>query len=137
MDYEPFEVKSTAGQPYVGATLRMFPGPGGHMGAVIAWDATTGKIVWSNNERFSAWSGTLVTASDLVFYGTLEGYMKALDAKTGKELWRFKTASGSIGNPLTYNRPDGKEDIAILSGLGGWGGLGRAARLEGGREGVG
>jgi PQQ-dependent dehydrogenase (methanol/ethanol family) len=137
MDYEPFEVKYTAGQPYVGATLRMFPGPGGHMGAVIAWDASTGKIVWSDKERFSAWSGTLVTASDLVFYGTLEGYMKAVDAKTGKELWRFKTPSGIIGNPMTYIGPDGKQYIAILSGIGGWAGIGLAAGLEGDTEGLG
>jgi len=94
-------VKYTAGQPYVGATLRMFPGPGGHMGAFIAWDAATGKIVWSNKERFSAWSGALVTATDVAFYGTLEGYMKAVDARTGKELWKFKTPSGIIGNPMT------------------------------------
>ena len=137
MDYEPFEVKYTAGQPYVGATLRMFPGPGGHMGAVIAWDATTGKIVWSTKERFSAWSGTLVTATDLVFYGTLEGYMKAVDAKTGKELWRFKTPSGIIGNPMTYIGPDGKQYVAILSGVGGWAGIGLAAGLEGDSEGLG
>ncbi len=137
MDYEPFEVKYTAGQPYVGATLRMFPGPGGHMGAVIAWDAATGKIVWSNKERFSAWSGTLVTATDLVFYGTLEGYMKAVDAKTGKELWRFKTPSGIIGNPMTYIGPDGKQYVAILSGVGGWAGIGLAAGLEGDSEGLG
>jgi PQQ-dependent dehydrogenase (methanol/ethanol family) len=137
MDYEPFEVKYTAGQPYVGATLRMFPGPGGHMGAVIAWDAATGKIVWSDKERFSAWSGTLVTATDLVFYGTLEGYLKAVDAKTGKELWRFKTPSGIIGNPMTYIGPDGKQYIAILSGVGGWAGIGLAAGLEGDTEGLG
>jgi alcohol dehydrogenase (cytochrome c) len=137
MDYEPFEVKYTAGQPYVGATLRMYPGPGGHMGAVIAWDATTGKIVWSDKERFSAWSGTLVTATDLVFYGTLEGYLKAVDAKTGKELWRFKTPSGIIGNPMTYIGPDGKQYVAILSGVGGWAGIGLAAGLEGDTEGLG
>ncbi len=137
MDYEPFEVKYTAGQPYVGATLRMFPGPGGHMGAVIAWDATTGKIVWSDKERFSAWSGTLVTATDLVFYGTLEGYLKAVDAKTGKELWRFKTPSGIIGNPMTYIGPDGKQYVAVLSGVGGWAGIGLAAGLEGDTEGLG
>jgi alcohol dehydrogenase (cytochrome c) len=137
MDYEPFEVKYTAGQPYVGATLRMFPGPGGHMGAVIAWDGATGKIVWSAKERFSAWSGTLVTATDLVFYGTLEGYMKAVDAKTGKELWKFKTPSGIIGNPMTYIGPDGKQYVAILSGVGGWAGIGLAAGLEGDSEGLG
>ncbi len=137
MDYEPFEVKYTAGQPYVGATLRMFPGPGGHMGAFIAWDAASGKIVWSDKERFSAWSGALVTASDLVFYGTLEGYLKAVDATSGKELWKFKTPSGIIGNPMTYVGPDGKQYVAILSGVGGWAGIGLAAGLEGDSEGLG
>src|SRR5881398_3551277 len=137
MDYEPFEVKYTAGQPYVGATLRMFPGPGGHMGAFIAWDAATGKIVWSNKERFSAWSGALVTATDVAFYGTLEGYMKAVDARTGKELWKFKTPSGIIGNPMTYVGPDGKQYVAVLSGIGGWAGIGLAAGLEGDSEGLG
>src|SRR6266540_4171187 len=137
MDYEPFEVKYTAGQPYVGATLRMFPGPGGHMGAFIAWDAANGKIVWSDKERFSAWSGALVTSSDLVFYGTLEGYLKAVDATTGKELWKFKTPSGIIGNPMTYVGPDGKQYVAVLSGVGGWAGIGLAAGLEGDSEGLG
>jgi PQQ-dependent dehydrogenase (methanol/ethanol family) len=137
MDYEPFEVKYTAGQPYVGATLRMFPGPGGHLGAFIAWDAATGKIVWSNKERFSAWSGALVTVSDVAFYGTLEGYLKAVDARTGEELWKFKTPSGIIGNPMTYIGPDGKQYVAILSGVGGWAGIGLAAGLEGDTEGLG
>jgi lanthanide-dependent methanol dehydrogenase len=117
--------------------LRMFPGPGGHMGTFTAWDAATGKIVWSNKERFSAWSGALVTATDVAFYGTLEGYMKAVDARTGKELWKFKTPSGIIGNPMTYIGPDGKQYIAVLSGIGGWAGIGLAAGLEGDSEGLG
>jgi len=137
MDYEPFEVRYTAGQPYVGATLRMFPGPGGHMGAFIAWDASKGQIVWSNTEQFSVWSGALVTAGDVVFYGTLEGYLKAADARTGQELWKFKTPSGIIGNPMTYVGPDGKQYVAVLSGVGGWAGIGLAAGLEGDTEGLG
>ncbi len=137
MDYEPFEVRYTAGQPYVGATLRMFPGPGGNMGAFIAWDAAKGKIVWSNKEQFSVWSGALVTAGDVVFYGTLEGYLKAADARTGEELWKFKTPSGIIGNPMTYVGPDGKQYVAVLSGVGGWAGIGLAAGLEGDTEGLG
>ncbi len=81
MDYEPFEVSYTAGQPYVGATLSMYPAPGGdNLGNFIAWDAVKGKIVWSNPEKFSVWSGALSTAGDMVFYGTLEGYLKAVDA---------------------------------------------------------
>jgi len=129
MDYEPFKVAYTAGQPYVGATLSMFPAPGGtHLGNFIAWDAGEGKIVWSNPEPFSVWSGALATAGDIVFYGTLEGYLKAVDANTGQELYRFKTPSGIIGNVNTYMHK-GKQYIAVLSGIGGWAGIGLAAGL--------
>jgi PQQ-dependent dehydrogenase (methanol/ethanol family) len=129
MDYEPFKVNYTAGQPYVGATLSMYPPPGEtHMGNFIAWDNTTGKIVWSNKEQFSVWSGALATAGGVVFYGTLEGYLKAVDAKTGKELYKFKTASGIIGNVTTYEN-NGRQYIAVLSGVGGWAGIGLAAGL--------
>jgi lanthanide-dependent methanol dehydrogenase len=130
MDYEPFKVAYTAGQAYVGATLSMYAAPNSHggMGNFIAWDATTGKIVWSIPEQFSAWGGALATAGDVVFYGTLEGYLKAVDAATGKELYKFKTPSGIIGNVNTYTH-GGKQYIAILSGVGGWAGIGLAAGL--------
>jgi PQQ-dependent dehydrogenase (methanol/ethanol family) len=129
MDYEPFRVRYTAGQPYVGATLSMYPPQGEtHMGNFIAWDARTGKIAWSNKEQFSVWSGALATAGGVVFYGTLEGYLKAVDAKSGKELYKFKTPSGIIGNVMTYEH-GGRQYIAILSGVGGWAGIGLAAGL--------
>jgi alcohol dehydrogenase (cytochrome c) len=130
MDYEPFRVSYTAGQPYVGATLSMYPAPDSHggMGNFIAWDAGEGKIVWSNPEQFSAWGGALATAGNVVFYGTLEGYLKAVDAKTGKELYKFKTPSGIIGNVMTYEH-GGKQHVAVLSGVGGWAGIGLAAGL--------
>jgi PQQ-dependent dehydrogenase (methanol/ethanol family) len=129
MDYEPFKVSYTAGQPYVGATLSMFPPAGEtHMGNFIAWDNKTGKIVWSNKEQFSVWSGALATAGGVVFYGTLEGYLKAVDAKTGKELYKFKTPSGIIGNVTTYEQ-GGRQYVAVLSGVGGWAGIGLAAGL--------
>jgi len=129
MDYEPFKVSYTAGQPYVGATLSMYPPPGEtHMGNFIAWDNKTGKIVWSNKEQFSVWSGALATAGGVVFYGTLEGYLKAVDAKTGKELYKFKTGSGIIGNVTTYEQ-GGRQYLAVLSGVGGWAGIGLAAGL--------
>ena len=138
MDYEPFEVEYVAGQPYVGATLSMYPPEGQtHLGNFIAWDSREGKIVWSNPERFSVWSGALATASDVVFYGTLEGYLKAVDAQTGRELWRFKTPSGVIGNVNTYKH-DGKQYISILSGVGGWAGIGMAIpSLENETDGLG
>jgi PQQ-dependent dehydrogenase (methanol/ethanol family) len=129
MDYEPFKVSYTAGQPYVGATLSMYPPQGeSHMGNFIAWDGKTGKIVWSNKEQFSVWSGALATAGGVVFYGTLEGYLKAVDAKTGKELYKFKTPSGIIGNVTTYEN-GGRQYVAVLSGVGGWAGIGLAAGL--------
>ena len=129
MDYEPFKVSYTAGQPYVGATLSMYPPQGdSHMGNFIAWDGKTGKIVWSDPEQFSVWSGALATAGGVVFYGTLEGYLKAVDAKTGKELYRFKTPSGIIGNVTTYEH-NGRQFVAVLSGVGGWAGIGLAAGL--------
>lgn len=129
MDYEPFKVSYTAGQPYVGATLSMYPPQGEtNMGNFIAWDGKTGKIVWSNKEQFSVWSGALATAGGVVFYGTLEGYLKAVDAKTGKELYKFKTPSGIIGNVQTYEH-GGKQYVAVLSGVGGWAGIGLAAGL--------
>lgn len=137
MDYEPFKVSYTAGQPYVGATLSMFPPKGeNNLGNFIAWDAGQGKIVWSDPEPFSVWSGALATAGDVVFYGTLEGYLKAVDIKTGKELYRFKTPSGIIGNVTTYEH-GGKQYIAILSGVGGWAGIGMAAGLDKDTDGLG
>jgi lanthanide-dependent methanol dehydrogenase len=129
MDYEPFHVRYTAGQPYVGAVLSMYPPQGEtNMGNFIAWDAKTGKIAWSNKEQFSVWSGALSTAGGVVFYGTLEGYLKAVDAKTGKELYKFKTPSGIIGNVMTYEQ-GGKQYVAVMSGVGGWAGIGLAAGL--------
>jgi lanthanide-dependent methanol dehydrogenase len=137
MDYEPFKVAYQAGQPYVGATLSMYPAPGGDtLGNFIAWDPTTGKIVWSDPETFSVWSGALSTAGGVVFYGTLDGYLKAVDAKSGALLWKFKTPSGIIGNVNTYTH-GGKQYIAVLSGVGGWAGIGMAAGLTGDQEGLG
>jgi PQQ-dependent dehydrogenase (methanol/ethanol family) len=129
MDYEPYKVSYTAGQAYVGAAVAMYPPKGdSNMGNFIAWDNKTGKIVWSDKEQFSAWGGALATAGGVVFYGTLEGYLKAVDAKTGKELYKFKTPSGIIGNVMTYEH-GGKQYVAVLSGVGGWAGIGLAAGL--------
>jgi alcohol dehydrogenase (cytochrome c) len=142
MDYEPFRVSYTAGQPYVGATLEMYPagkvlGDGtNHTGNFIAWDAKTGKIVWSNKEQFSVWSGAVSTDGGVTFYGTLEGYLKAVDTKTGKELYKYKTPSGIIGNVMTYES-GGRQYVAVLSGVGGWAGIGLAAGLSKSNEGLG
>jgi alcohol dehydrogenase (cytochrome c) len=111
-----------AGTPYVGAVVKMFAGPGGHRGEFTAWDPANAKVAWKVKEEFPAWSGAVVTAGDVVFYGTMEGWFKALDARTGNLLWQFKTGSGIIGQPVVYKGPDGKEYVAVLSGVGGWSG---------------
>jgi PQQ-dependent dehydrogenase (methanol/ethanol family) len=117
-----FETSYIAGTPYVGAEVKMKAGPGGHRGEFTAWDPVQRRKAWALRENFPVWSGALVTAGDVVFYGTMDGYFKAVDAKDGKLLWQFKTASGIIGQPISYRAPDGKQYIAILDGVGGWAG---------------
>ncbi|HRO51387.1 MAG TPA: PQQ-binding-like beta-propeller repeat protein, partial [Hyphomicrobium sp.] len=122
MDLVEQEVGYIAGTPYVGADVWMKPGPGGHRGEFSAWDMVAGAEVWTINERFPVWSGALATAGNLVFYGTMEGWFRAIDATTGEELWRFRTGSGIIGQPTTWQGPDGKQYVSVLSGVGGWAG---------------
>jgi alcohol dehydrogenase (cytochrome c) len=120
MDYEGLEANYIAGTPYVGASVKMYAGPGGHRGGLNAWDAATGKAAWHIDENFPVWSGVLATAGGVVFYGTMDGWFKAVDARDGHELWKFKVGSGIVGNPMTYRGPDGKQYIAVYSGIGGW-----------------
>jgi len=136
MTYEPVESKYIAGQPWVGSTLTMFAGPEGVMGGFMAWDALKGKSVWYNKEKFSAWGGVLVTSSDLVFYGTLDRWFKALDAQTGKELWKFQVGSGVVGNAMTYTHK-GKQYVGVLSGIGGWAGVAMNLGLQNETDGLG
>jgi lanthanide-dependent methanol dehydrogenase len=129
-DAETFEASYIAGTPYVGADVKMKAGPGGHRGEFTAWDPVAAKKAWSVQERFPVWSGALATAGDVVFYGTMEGWFKALDAKSGALLWQFKTASGIIGQPVSFSAPDGKQYVAVLSGVGGWAGAVVSADLD-------
>jgi PQQ-dependent dehydrogenase (methanol/ethanol family) len=122
MDVEAETANYIAGTPYVGMTVKMTPGPGNHRGEFTAWDPTANRPVWKLQENFPVWSGALVTAGDVVFYGTMEGWFKAVDARSGKELWRFKTGSGIVGQPIAYQGPDGKQYVAVMSGVGGWAG---------------
>ncbi len=121
MDYEGTAVNYIAGTPYLGASVRMYPGPGGYQGELIAWDVANKKQVWGIKDlELPVYAGVLATGGDLVFYGTMEGWFRAVDARTGKILWQAKTGSGIIGDPITFTGPDGKQYIAIFSGIGGW-----------------
>jgi PQQ-dependent dehydrogenase (methanol/ethanol family) len=122
MDFEGMEANYIAGTPFVGANVKMYAGPGGHRGEVTAWDLTAKGPRWKIRETFPVWSGALATAGDLVFYGTMDGWAKALDARTGTERWKFKVGSGIIAPPMTYLGPDGKQYVAFVAGVGGWAG---------------
>ena len=130
MDWEDTEVNYIAGTPYVGANVVMKAGPGGNRGLFTAWDPVNRKIVWQDKEDLPVWSGALVTAGNLVFYGTMDGWFKAVDASTGELKWKFKTGSGIIGQPIAYRGPDGREYIAVLDGVGGWAGAVVAGNLD-------
>jgi lanthanide-dependent methanol dehydrogenase len=124
MDYAGFKAGYIEGTPYLGADVHMYAGPKGWKarGEFLAWDPANGKKVWGITERFPVWSGPVVTGSDVAFYGTMDGWFKAVNAKTGQVLWQFKTGSGIIGNPMTYTGPDGHQYVAVYSGIGGWAG---------------
>jgi lanthanide-dependent methanol dehydrogenase len=122
MDFKGTDVNYLSGTPYVGAEVVTKAGPGGHRGEFTAWDPVARKAVWKLTERFPVWSGTVVTAGDVVFYGTMDRWFKAVHARTGQVLWQFQTGSGVIGQPISYRGPDGKQYIAVFSGVGGWAG---------------
>jgi PQQ-dependent dehydrogenase (methanol/ethanol family) len=130
MDWESVEANYIAGTPYVGANVVMHPGPGGHRGELSAWDVVNRRKAWSIKEDLPLWSGALATAGNLVFYGTLDGTLKAADATSGAVKWQFRTGSGIIGQPISYRGPDGRQYIAVLSGVGGWAGAVVAGDLD-------
>jgi len=119
MDYASARASHLRGTPFMGINSPYSAGPGGNLGTFMAWDAATGKKVWENKETYPNWSGALVTAGDVAFYGTLDGWFKSVDARTGKVLSKFKVGSGVVGNPITYRGPDGKQYVAVYAGIGG------------------
>jgi alcohol dehydrogenase (cytochrome c) len=94
-------------------------GPNGGWGAFLAWNPVTGKPAWRIPEQFMVLSGAIATAGDLVFYGTTDGWFRAVDARDGKVLWQQKLASGVVGQPITYLAPDGHQYVAVAAGVGG------------------
>lgn len=119
MDYKGRETGYIAGTPYWGAQMTRHVGPGGNYGELAAFDAANGRKVWSIPEPFLVYSGALVTAGDVVFYGTVDGWFRAVDARTGKVLWSRKLGSGIISAPMTYRAPDGHQYVAVAAGVGG------------------
>jgi PQQ-dependent dehydrogenase (methanol/ethanol family) len=130
MDMGVQNANNVAGTPFVGADVKMSAGPGGNRGVFTAWDPVRQRKVFEIKEDLPLWSPALATAGGLVFYGTMDGWLKAIDANSGKLLWRFKTGSGIIGQPISYRGPDGRQYIAVPSGIGGWAGAIVSADLD-------
>jgi lanthanide-dependent methanol dehydrogenase len=122
MDHEGVEANYIAGTPFVGANVRMYAGPGGHRGELLAWDPVARRKLWTVREKYPVWSGVVVTAGDLVFYGTMDRWFKAVDARSGTLRWQYRLPSGVVGQPISYRGPDGKQYVAVLCGVGGWAG---------------
>lgn len=144
MDYHALKATYMAGAPFMGAGVQVQPAgtrperfeqrgfgppvpfpvpcarPGVFCGEFMAWDAMTGMKKWGIREHFPVWSGALVTAGNVVFYGTLDRWFKAVDADTGEVLFQTQLPSGIVGNPITFKGRDGRQRVAVWSGVGGW-----------------
>jgi lanthanide-dependent methanol dehydrogenase len=115
---EPLKAMYIAGTPFVGANTVLVPGAGGFFGELVAWDAARGTRAWSIPEFLPLYAGALATAGNLVFYGTLDRWFKAVDATTGQVLFQTQLECGIVGNPIAYTAPDGKQRVAVYTGLG-------------------
>ena len=116
MDMEGIQSEYKRGAFYLGVNFDLGKvGPGGHMGGVKAWDPIKQQEVWFNKEDLPYTGGMMTTKSNLLFHGDIRGMFKAVDAKTGKTLWKFNTGSGITAAPMTYTL-DGKQYIAVVSG---------------------
>jgi PQQ-dependent dehydrogenase (methanol/ethanol family) len=129
-DEQGYEANYIAGTPYLGAHNRMYAGPGGARGELIGWDVLAQKARFRVREEFPVWSGVVATQGGVIFYGTMDGWFKALDADNGRELWKKKLGSGVIGQPVTYLGPDGKQYVSVFAGVGGWSGAVVAGDLD-------
>jgi lanthanide-dependent methanol dehydrogenase len=137
MDYQAFSVKYKGGFPYVGAILNMFPAEHGDVrGRLFAFDPISGDTKWAITDMFQDYSGPLTTDGGVLFAGTLDGWFRVVDEATGKVLYKFHAPSGIVGNPITYMH-DGKQYVAVLTGVGGWAAIGLAEGLSKGSEGLG
>jgi lanthanide-dependent methanol dehydrogenase len=130
MDMEALSTSYVPGTLFAGADVRLKTSPSQPGGALIDWDLAAGRRAWSVPEAFPLRGGVLTTAGGLVFYGTLDGTFKAIDARTGRLLWQFHATSGIVGQPATYRGPDGHQYVAILAGSGGITGTASAKEID-------
>jgi len=98
-----------------GAITRAVGTPEESWGKVIAVDPGTGNIKWEHRVLTPPWGGVMATAGNLVFGGTLEGMILALNATTGERLWTFSSNGPVFASPISYTA-NGKQLISIPAG---------------------
>jgi PQQ-dependent dehydrogenase (methanol/ethanol family) len=101
-----------------GTTVRQTPGAPPDSSRLIAWDPALGKAIWSLDRSTPTASGVLATAGNLVFQGSLEGSLEAIQADTGKVLWQAKTGASIAAAPISYQVGE-VQLLAVVAGAGG------------------
>jgi PQQ-dependent dehydrogenase (methanol/ethanol family) len=119
MDMEGRNAGFIAGTPYTGANLRAKAAAARPAGGVIAWNIAQRRMAWRSDEAFPVQGSLVLTAGGLLFYGTLDGWLKALDPRNGGLVWQHHLASGVIGRPIAFRGSNGRPYIAVVAGLGG------------------
>lgn len=96
-------------------------------GKLVAYDPVTQQVRWEIKRDWPWNGGTLATAGNLVFEGTVHGDFDAYDARNGTKLWSFQTQRGIMAGPITY-RVNGEQYVAVMAGYGG--SMGMATQSE-------
>ena len=110
------DVTFKRGLPYRGRQgADTHKGPGPAIGEMLAWDPIHQRAAWRVVESMPFVGGALSTAGGLVFYGNTEGLFKAVDARTGKPLWKVSLGASIAAAPVTF-RIDGKQYVAVVAG---------------------
>jgi lanthanide-dependent methanol dehydrogenase len=124
MHFEPYRQTDPFSDQKYGVTLSSNAAPDSHggEGQIIAWNTNASKPLWLKPIEYPGYSGILLTKGNIAFFGTMEGFLIAVRASDGKELFKFRTPSGIVGNSITFEH-NGKQYIAVLSGVGGFRGM--------------
>ncbi len=117
---EPFAQAFMAAE-WIGADP---PGDKAH-GRLTAREPVSGDIVWERRYDIIPHSGLLTTGGGLLFNGTTDGFVEALDAASGEMLWRFNAGSGLNGGIVSYG-VEGTQYVAAAVGHGSY--VGNALR---------
>jgi PQQ-dependent dehydrogenase (methanol/ethanol family) len=118
MDMEARNANYIRGTGFTGANIRLRASDGEPRGALVGWNLAEARPAWTVPERFPLFGGVLATEGGLVLYGTPDGLLKAVDARTGTALWQYQAASGIVSRPITFQGPDGRQQLAVLAGSG-------------------